>query len=54
MAKRLIGLGRPVKIEQVSGIAKSVDESGALCLELADGQEIQILAGTLQIKNDFE
>ena len=52
--KRLIGLGRPVKLEQVSGIAKSVDESGALCLELADGQEIQILAGTLQIKKDYE
>ena len=51
---RLIGLGRLVKLEHLSGIAKSVDESGALCLELGDGQEIQILAGTLQIKKEIE
>ena len=51
---RLIGLGRLVKLEHVSGIAKSVDESGALRLELDDGQEIQVLAGTLQIEKDIE
>ena len=45
---RLNSLGRPVKIGELSGIASAVDESGALWLDLPEGGQERILAGTLQ------
>ncbi len=45
---RLNSLGRPVKIGELSGIASAVDESGALWLDLPEGRQERILAGTLQ------
>lgn len=45
---RLISLGRPVTIGAFSGIASAVDESGGLWLELDDGSQKRMLAGTLQ------
>ena len=51
--RRLIGLGRMVTVGNVTGLAKTVTESGAICLELDDGQELQILAGNLEIKKDM-
>ncbi len=45
---KLTSLGRPVTIQNLRGIASAVDDSGALWLELPDGQKKRILSGTLQ------
>ncbi|MCY3834971.1 MAG: biotin--[acetyl-CoA-carboxylase] ligase [Anaerolineaceae bacterium] len=49
---RLQLLGQWVTVDQRSGIAKAVDEEGALWLELANGEEIRILSGTLEERRD--
>lgn len=51
---RLQGLGQWVTVGQRSGIAKRVDEAGALWLEIENGEEIRLLTGTLEERRVME
>lgn len=44
---RLISLGKPATVGDVSGIAESVDEEGALLIRTADGSLQRVVAGEL-------